>query len=111
VPERRSSTPSPARCISRPDVHPSAIVAAVRQLVSQLGSVPSKLPPKERDMQIDKQTVIDLIRQHGNAGQADQASQQLPDQVDTDQQSGLLQGFGLDPATISQHLPGGLKNL
>jgi len=62
-------------------------------------------------VQIDKQTILDLIREHGNAGQADQAHQQLPDQVDTDQHQGLLEQFGLNAETIKQHLPGGLKNL
>ena len=42
-------------------------------------------------MQIDKQTIVDLIHQHGNAAQADQAHQQLPDKVDTEQHQGLLE--------------------
>ena len=62
-------------------------------------------------MQIDKQTILSLIREHGNASRADQAHQQLPDQVDTEQHAGLLEQFGLNAATIRQHLLGDLKNL
>ena len=62
-------------------------------------------------MQIDKQTIVDLIHQHGNAAQADRAHQQLPDKVDTEQHQGLLEQFGLNTETITQHLPSELKNV
>ncbi len=58
-------------------------------------------------MQIDKQMVLDLLRQRGDSGQADQAQSELPDQVDTDQHAGLLQKFGLDPADLLKMLGGG----
>ncbi len=58
-------------------------------------------------MQLDKQTVIDLITKHGDASQVDKATQQLPDQVDTDEHSGLLERFGLSPQTLISHLAGG----
>jgi len=58
-------------------------------------------------MQIDKQMVLDLIKQHGNADQADQAQSELPDQVDTDQHADLLQKFGVNPQELLGKLGGG----
>jgi hypothetical protein len=59
-------------------------------------------------MQFDKSTVLDLLRQQGKNDQADQADQELPDQVDTDQHAGLLQRFGLDPNELLGRFTGGL---
>ena len=59
-------------------------------------------------MQIDKNTILELLRSQGNHDQAQQADGELPDQVDTDQHAGLLQKFGLDPAAL---LGGGGKGL
>jgi len=58
-------------------------------------------------MQIDKQMVLDLIKQHGNGDQADQAQSELPDQVDTDQHADLLQKFGVNPQELLGKLGGG----
>ena len=55
-------------------------------------------------MQIDKQQIIDLLRNRGNTDQATQADSELPDTVDTDQHGGLLDKFGINP----QELLGGL---
>jgi hypothetical protein len=51
-------------------------------------------------MQIDKAQITEMLRQQGKNDQADQADQELPDQVDTDQHAGLLQRFGLDPKEL-----------
>lgn len=58
-------------------------------------------------MQIDKQQVIDLLKQQGKHDQAGQAQQELPEKVDTDQHAGLLQKFGLDPQELISKLAGG----
>ena len=58
-------------------------------------------------MQIDKNTVLDLLRERGQQDQASQAEQELPDQVDTDRDAGLLQRFGLDPQELLQRFMGG----
>lgn len=58
-------------------------------------------------MQFDKSQVIDMLRQAGKHDQADQASQQLPDKVDSDQHAGLLQKFGLNPQDLISNLGGG----
>ncbi|MDQ1643533.1 MAG: hypothetical protein QOJ90_2884, partial [Actinomycetota bacterium] len=46
-------------------------------------------------MQIDKEQVLELLRSRGDHDKAQQAEQELPDQVDTDQHAGTLQKFGL----------------
>jgi hypothetical protein len=55
-------------------------------------------------MEIPKAKILELIRQRGDEGQAAQADQELPDQVDPEQHSGLLEKFGINP----QELLGGL---
>lgn len=62
-------------------------------------------------MEIPKDKVLDLIKQHGDAGQADQAEQELPDQVDTDRDAGLLQKFGLEPQDVLSKLGGNIPGL
>ena len=58
-------------------------------------------------MQLDKNMILDLLRERGQQDQADQAAQQFPDQVDTDQDAGLLQQFGIDPQELVQKFMGG----
>jgi hypothetical protein len=58
-------------------------------------------------MQLDKNTILDLLRQRGDQSTVDQADQELPDQVDTDQHAGLLERFGLDPAELLGRFTGG----
>jgi hypothetical protein len=56
-------------------------------------------------MQIDKNQILELLRSQGQHDKAQQAEGELPDQVDTDQHSGLLERLGINP---SQLLGGGL---
>ena len=58
-------------------------------------------------MQLDKNMILDLLRERGQQDQAQQADQELPDQVDTDQHAGLLQQFGVDPQELVQKFMGG----
>ena len=51
-------------------------------------------------MQIDKTQILELLRSQGNHDQAGQAEGELPDQVDTDRDAGLLGKFGLDPQML-----------
>jgi len=62
-------------------------------------------------VEIPKDKVLDLIKQHGNAGKAGEAEQELPDQVDTDRDAGLLQKFGLDPQDLLGKLGGSIPGL
>ncbi|MEO7262930.1 MAG: hypothetical protein ABI047_17010 [Jatrophihabitantaceae bacterium] len=63
-------------------------------------------------MNIDKNMIMQLLREQGHP-QADQAEQELPDQVDTEQHAGLLAKFGLNPQELLGKLggAGGLGNL
>ena len=58
-------------------------------------------------MQLDKNMILDLLRERGQGDQASQAEQELPDQVDTDKDGGLLEKFGLDPQDLIQKFTGG----
>jgi hypothetical protein len=58
-------------------------------------------------MQIDKNQILQLLRSQGDDAKAQQADQELPDQVDTDQHSGVLAKLGLDPQDLVSKLGGG----
>jgi hypothetical protein len=51
-------------------------------------------------MQFDKQTVLNLIEEQMGSQHAEQAAQQLPDQVDHEQHADLLQQFGVNPQDL-----------
>lgn len=57
-------------------------------------------------MQIPKDKIIEMIKGRGDTDQAAQAESELPEQVDTDQDQGLLAKFGINPADLI----GGLGN-
>ena len=59
-------------------------------------------------MQIDKDQIINFLRERGEDAKAEKAQKGLPDQVDTEQQSGLLAELGIDPAELLGGLGGGL---
>jgi hypothetical protein len=58
-------------------------------------------------MQIDKNQILELLRNQGDDAKAQQADQELPGQVDTDRDAGLLSKFGLDPMELVKKLGGG----
>jgi hypothetical protein len=58
-------------------------------------------------MNVDKDTILNLLRGNGQDTQAEQAQQELPDQVDTDQDAGLLAKFGINPADLITKFTGG----
>jgi len=67
-------------------------------------------------MQIDKQQIMDMLKsqvQSGGHGQADQAEQELPQQVDTDnpQHQQLLQRFGINPQDLISRFTGGIPGM
>lgn len=47
-------------------------------------------------MEIPKDQVLQFLKERGDSQQAAQAEQELPDQVDTDKDAGLLSKFGID---------------
>ena len=65
-------------------------------------------PGQTDDMQIDKAQILEFITSQGNHDQAAAADKELPDQVDTDRDGGLLQKFGVSiPELISKVAGGG----
>ncbi|WP_448615102.1 hypothetical protein [Modestobacter sp. URMC 112] len=58
-------------------------------------------------MQIPKDQILELLRSQGDHGKAEQADQELPGQVDTDQDAGLLAKLGLEPADLIKMVTGG----
>ena len=59
-------------------------------------------------MQINKDTIVNLLKERGHHDKAKQADDELPDQVDSDKHAGLLSKFGVDPQELLGKLPGGL---
>jgi hypothetical protein len=62
-------------------------------------------------MEIPKDKIIELIREHGNADKTGDAEQQLPDQVDPERHADLLEKFGLDPQDVIGKLGGSIPGL
>jgi DNA-binding protein H-NS len=58
-------------------------------------------------VQLDKNMILDFLREQGQGDKASQAEQELPDQVDTDQHANLLQKFGINPQDLIQKFTGG----
>ncbi|MCG2620836.1 hypothetical protein LVY72_02785 [Arthrobacter sp. I2-34] len=59
-------------------------------------------------MQIDKQQIIDILKSMGQGDKASQAESELPQQVDTERDSGLLSNLGINVNDLLDKLPGGL---
>jgi hypothetical protein len=59
-------------------------------------------------MEIPKDNILELLRERGEHDKADQADKELPDQVDHEQHSDLLQKYGIDPKELAGKLPGGI---
>jgi hypothetical protein len=58
-------------------------------------------------MQIPKEQILEFLRSRGDQDKASQAEGELPEQVDTEQDAGLLQKFGIDPGDLMSQLGGG----
>jgi uncharacterized protein YidB (DUF937 family) len=62
-------------------------------------------------MQIPKDKILELLHQQGDGDKVEQAKQELPDQVDTDEHSDLLQKFGINPGELLSKLGGDIPGL
>jgi hypothetical protein len=51
-------------------------------------------------MEIPKDKILELLRSRGEHDKAQQADNELPDQVDPDRDSGILQRLGIDPQDL-----------
>jgi hypothetical protein len=59
---------------------------------------------EEESMEIDKQQIIQMLRDKGDHEKAEQAQQQLPDKVDHEQHQDLLQQLGVNPQELISKL-------
>jgi hypothetical protein len=57
-------------------------------------------------VELDKNQILDFLREKGKSDQVSQAEQELPDHVDTDQHADLLQRFGINPQELLQKFMG-----
>jgi len=55
-------------------------------------------------VRIDKEEIVQMLRDRGEHDKAEQAKQQLPDKVDHEQHSGLLERFGINPQELMSKL-------
>lgn len=58
-------------------------------------------------MNIDKSQILDLLRSKGDQSKVDEADRELPDQIDTDKDGGLLERFGLNIGDLLKQFGGG----
>ncbi len=58
-------------------------------------------------MTFDKDTILQFLHSNGQHQQADQAAEEMPAQVDTEQHAGLLSKFGVNPADLIAKFTGG----
>jgi hypothetical protein len=58
-------------------------------------------------MQIPKEQILEFLREQGKSDQVEQADRELPGQVDTDRDAGLLEKFGVSPQELLSKLGGG----
>lgn len=57
-------------------------------------------------MQVDKDTILNLLRSRGDHEKAAEAEQELPDKVDDSEHAGLLAKFGVNPKELLGKLGG-----
>jgi hypothetical protein len=58
-------------------------------------------------MQIDKDVILDLLRERGQDDKVEQAERELPDQVEPERDASLLERFGVSPQDLLGRLGGG----
>ena len=86
-----------------PDAVRATEVTRIRPPQARVGQGDRKGVP----MQIDKDTVLSMIRERGDEEQASRAERELPDQVDTDRDAGMLEQFGVSPGELMSRFSGG----
>jgi hypothetical protein len=62
-------------------------------------------------MEIPKDKILEMIKQQGKGDQVDQADKELPDTVDPERDSNLLEKFGIKPEDVLSKLGGGIPGL
>lgn len=62
-------------------------------------------------MQIPKEQILEFIRSRGDQDSAQRAEGELPDQVDTDRDGGLLEKYGINVQDLMGKFGGGIPGL
>lgn len=62
-------------------------------------------------MELPKDQILQFLQERGDSEQASKADQELPDQVDTEKDAGLLSKFGIDPQELISQFGGDLPGL
>lgn len=62
-------------------------------------------------MNIDKAQIIEFLKSRGEQDKASQAESELPEQVDTDRDSNLLEKYGINVKDLLGKFGGGLGGL
>ncbi|MGH9272807.1 MAG: hypothetical protein ACRDZ2_16230 [Ilumatobacteraceae bacterium] len=118
--QQRANAVCLSSCEGRDDTHstPTGRGASRTAQASQheVGTVPTQQQrsddtnsdtERHHDMNIDKSQILELLRGQGDQDKADQAERELPDQVDTDRDSGLLDKLGLNIGDLLKKFGGG----
>ena len=58
-------------------------------------------------MEIDKTTIVSMLRERGDQAKAGQAERELPDRVDTERDGSLLERVGINPQDLIEKATGG----
>ncbi len=61
-------------------------------------------------MNIDKDQIVQFLKDKGRAQQADEAARELPDQVDSEEHFDLLTSHGIDLDELKEKFGDGLGN-
>jgi hypothetical protein len=59
-------------------------------------------------MEIPKEQILQFLEERGSSDHVTQAEQELPEQVDPEQDADLLSKFGIDPQDLIARFGGGL---
>lgn len=59
--------------------------------------------------QVPKDQILEMLVARGQEDRVDEATNQLPDPVDTEEHADLLAQLGVDPADLEEAGAGGLK--
>jgi hypothetical protein len=87
------------------------LVAVSRRVNAPLIEAPHLTKQEGAAMELDKDTILNFLRERGEADKADQASQELPEKVDTDRDAGLLERYGIDTQELLSKFGGGIPGL
>jgi hypothetical protein len=84
--------------------------AAIRDEQTQASPRVGETSRKEFVMNIDKEQIVQFLKDKGQDQQADEAARELPDQVDSEEHFDLLTSHGIDLDELKEKFGGGLGN-